>query len=61
MQLSDLLEQHQENLREVVFALNNEAQHESALQVQRLIVATDAVSDYLAEQCLEATSIEIER
>ena len=61
MQLSDLLEQHQEDLREVVFTLNNEAEHESALQVQGLIVATDAVSDHLAEQCLEATLIEIQR
>ena len=58
MQLSDLLEQHQEDLREVVFVLNNEYCHEAAIRAQTLLVAIDGVSEYIAEEGLEDTLIE---
>ena len=59
MILSKLLEQHQEELREVVYALNCELSHEAAMQVQGVLVLIDGVNDYLAEEGLEDTPIEV--
>ena len=61
MQLSNLLEQHQVDLCEVVFTLNSELEHKVALQVQSLIVVAGAVIDDVGEECLEDLEIEIIR
>ncbi len=56
--LSNLLAQHQEDLREVVYSLNGELSYQAALRAQLLLVSIDEVSEYLAEEGLEDTPIE---